>query len=69
MTNPFFKNYGPLNLKDVYKALNIKSQNNIKKTKIFDIRDLNSASELFVGLRRSLERGSSSFWFWLPQCL
>ncbi len=45
MTNPFFKNYGPLNLKDVYKALNIKSQNNIKKTKIFDIRDLNSASD------------------------
>ena len=44
MTNPFFKSYGPLNLKDIYETLNIKSHNNIKKTKVFDIKDLNSAS-------------------------
>ena len=43
MTNPFFKNYGPLKLKDIYKVLNINNDNN-KKTKIFDITDLNSAS-------------------------
>ena len=28
MTNPFFKNYGPIKLKDIYKVLNI---NNDKK--------------------------------------
>ena len=44
MINPFFKNYGPLNLKDVYNILNIKINNIVKKIKIFDIRDLNSAS-------------------------
>ena len=44
MTNPFFKNYGPLNLKDIYKVLGIKNDNYNKKTKIFDIADLNSAS-------------------------
>ena len=43
MTNPFFKNYGPLKLKDIYKVLNINNDNN-NKTKIFDITDLNSAS-------------------------
>ena len=44
MTNPFFKNYGPIKLKDIYKVLNIKNDNN-NKNKIFDITDLNSASE------------------------
>ena len=44
MTNPFFKNYGPLNLKDIYEVLEIKSANFNKKIKIFDIADLNSAS-------------------------
>ena len=43
MTNPFFKNYGPLKLKDIYKVLNINNGNN-NKTKIFDIADLKSAS-------------------------
>ena len=43
MTNPFFKNYGPIKLKDIYKVLNINNDNN-NKTKIFDITDLNSAS-------------------------
>ena len=44
MTNPFFKNYGPLNIKDIYKVLEIKNVNYNKKIKIFDITDLNSAS-------------------------
>tara|TARA_B100000963_G_scaffold353187_1_gene367523 strand:- start:818 stop:1798 length:981 start_codon:yes stop_codon:yes gene_type:complete len=44
MTNPFFKNYGPLKLIDVCKILKIKNENINKKTKIFDIGDLNSAS-------------------------
>ena len=44
MTNPFFKNYGPFTLKDIYKVLKIKKDNLNFKTKIFDITDLNSAS-------------------------
>ena len=44
MTNPFFKNYGPLNLKDIYRILDIKNDNVNKKIKIFDITDLSSAS-------------------------
>ena len=44
MTNPFFKNCGPLKLYDVYKILKIKDKNINKKTKIFDVADLNSAS-------------------------
>ena len=44
MTNPFFKNNGPLNLKDIYKILKINNISNIKKIKIFDIADLDTAS-------------------------
>ena len=44
MANPFFKNYGPLNIKDIYEVLEIKNNNYNKKIKIFDIADLNSAS-------------------------
>ena len=44
MANPFFKNYGPLNIKDIYEVLEIKNVNFNKKIKIFDIADLNSAS-------------------------
>ena len=44
MTNPFFKNYGPLNIKDIYKVLEIKNVNYNKRIKIYDIADLNSAS-------------------------
>ena len=45
MTNPFFKSYGPLKLKDIFKILKIKNIENSKKTKIFDITDLTSASK------------------------
>jgi len=44
MINPFFKNYGPINIKDIYKILEIKKNNLNKELKIFDITDLNSAS-------------------------
>ena len=44
MTNPFFKNYGPIKLKDAYKVLEIKNESNNKKIQISDIADLNSAS-------------------------
>ena len=43
MANPFFKNYGPIYVKDIYKILGIKNYS-LKKAKIFDISDLNSAS-------------------------
>ena len=45
MTNPFFKNYGPLKLKDIFKILKIKNIDSSKKTKIFNITDLSSASK------------------------
>jgi len=44
MINPFFKNYGPLNIKNIYKILEIQSDKNIENIKIFNITDLNSAS-------------------------
>ena len=44
MTNPFFKNCGPLNIRDIYKILKIRSDKNIKNVKIFDITDIGSAS-------------------------
>ena len=43
-----------LKLKDIYDALNIKSHNNIKKTKIFDIKDLNSASNKDITFLHSI---------------
>ena len=45
MTNPFFKNHGPLKLEDISKILKIKIIQSNKKTKIFDIADLESASK------------------------
>ena len=44
MINPFFKNFGPVKIKDIYKILEIKRNSLNKETKIFDITDLNSAS-------------------------
>ena len=44
MTNPFFKNNGPLNLQDICKVLGINNGSKNKKIKIFDIADLNTAS-------------------------
>ena len=44
MTNPFFKNYGPLDIKDIYKVLKINNKSKKKKLKISNITDLSSAS-------------------------
>ena len=44
MTNPFFKNNGPLKLIDIFKVLNLQNKNFQNKIKIYDISDLNSAS-------------------------
>ena len=44
MINPFFKNNGPINIKEIYKILEIKRHSLNKEKKIFDITDLNSAS-------------------------
>ena len=44
MIYPFFKNCGPLNIKNIYKILAIKSDKNIENIKLFDIAELNSAS-------------------------
>ena len=44
MTNPFFKNYGPINLQDIYKILKLNDGSKNKKIKIFNITDLTSAS-------------------------
>ncbi len=44
MTNPFFKNRGPLKLKDILKVLKINNDNINNKTKVFDITDLDSAT-------------------------
>ena len=44
MINPFFRNYGPLNLKDIYKVLKINNGSKNKKIKISNITDLSSAS-------------------------
>ena len=33
MANPFFKNYGPINIKDIYEVLKIKNVNFNKKIK------------------------------------
>ena len=45
MTNPFFRNCGPLKIEDIFKILKTKNDKNNKKIKIFDIADLSSATE------------------------
>jgi len=39
MTNPFFKNYGPITLRDIYKVLELNYGSKNKKIKIFNITD------------------------------
>ena len=40
MTNPFFKNYGPIKALEIYKILNLKPNNEIFTQNITDIKDL-----------------------------
>ena len=44
MINPFFKNTGPFNIEKLLSKVNIENINNYKKNKIFDIKDLSSAT-------------------------
>ena len=40
MDNPFFKNYGPIKALEIYKILNLKTNNEISTQNITDIKDL-----------------------------
>ena len=48
MSNPFFKNHGPINISEILKFLNLKSNDLIKDQKVSDIKDLNSAKDTDV---------------------
>tara|TARA_B100000989_G_scaffold270815_1_gene227183 strand:- start:821 stop:1801 length:981 start_codon:yes stop_codon:yes gene_type:complete len=61
MTNPFFKNHGPLNIKDIYKVLKIKKENFDKKIRIYDVADLNSASSKDITFLHSNKYKSQAF--------
>ncbi len=60
MTNSFFKNFGPLNLKDIYRVLKFKNYNKVKSIKIFDIADLKSASIKDITFLHSNKYGSQA---------
>ena len=44
MINPFFKNKGPFKIDDLLKFSDVNNKENFKKTKIFDIKDLVTAT-------------------------
>ena len=44
MINPFFKNHGPLKISEIIKFLNLKKNNLNKDFKVYDIKDLFSAT-------------------------
>ena len=45
MLNPFFKNVGPFNIEKLLKKTDIKSKENFKKDKIYNVSDLVNATE------------------------
>ena len=45
MSNPFFENNGPLNILEILEILNIDKDKSVKNIKVFDIKDLYTASE------------------------
>mgnify|MGYP001251721582 CR=1 FL=1 len=45
MTNPFFKNHGPLLITEIKKILDLKSDKKTKNLKIYNISDLESATK------------------------
>ena len=45
MINPFFKNTGPFHIEKLLSKVDIKNIDNYKKDKIFDIKDLTSATK------------------------
>ena len=44
MSNPFFKNHGPILVSDIYKLINIEIGNVKKDIELNDIKDLNSSN-------------------------
>ena len=45
MINPFFKNTGPFNIEKLLSKVSIENSKNYKKDKIFDVKDLGSATK------------------------
>ena len=45
MSNPFFKNFGPFKIDMLLKKVSISNTENFKTDKIFDIKDLLSATK------------------------
>ena len=45
MINPFFKNTGPFNIEKLLSKISIQNTDNYKKDKIFDIKDLTTATK------------------------
>ena len=45
MSNPFFKNFGPLKISEIIKILDIKINLKNKDFEIYDVKDLNSATK------------------------
>ena len=45
MLNPFFKNVGPFSIKKILNNINIKNKLNFNKDKVYNIKDLASASK------------------------
>ena len=44
MSNPFFKNFGPLNIEKLLNKIDIENKKNFKKDKIFNVSDLLTAT-------------------------
>jgi len=47
MLNPFFKNTGPHSIEKLLNKIDIQNKKNFKKDKIYDVKDLSSASKSF----------------------
>ena len=45
MLNPFFKNTGPHSIEKLLNKIDIQNKENFKKDKIYDVKDLSSASK------------------------
>ena len=56
MLNPFFKNVGPFNIDKLLDTIKIKNLKNFKKDKIYDVKDLSSATN--KDLKKEIENGN-----------
>ena len=53
MSNPFYKNYSPFKISEIFKSLNLKFNNNNLDRDILDIKDLVSANETEISFFHS----------------